>query len=87
MFGLHNEFRGILGYPQRVGPDCAHRIAGQIAHAFGKPGQCFKRALLRFGIEKLVFGESFRKPDRLAQSVEHVKLIALDARDLQTETV
>ena len=46
-----------------------------------------KRALLRFGVEVLVGGQSGGQPHRLAQAVQHVELVVLDARDLQAKAV
>ena len=86
-FCLRDEVGGVLCHAQRVGTDHAHRLARQAAQPFGKPAQCGKGALLRAGIEEFIRGESGGQPDLFTQPVQHVELVALHARDLQTKIV
>jgi len=60
---------------------------GQVAQVFGKSPQCGKGALLCLGIKEFVGSESGGQPHRFAQSIQHVELVALHARDLQPKTV
>ena len=87
MFGLRDKVSGIFRHTQCIGTYRTHRFTRQAAQAFGETPQCGEGALLYFGIEIFAGGESGGKPYRFAQSVQHVKLVAFDSRDLQPETV
>ena len=87
VFGLRNEVGGILSHAQRVGADRAHCFAWQATQALGKTPQCYQCLLLHFGIQKFVSVKSGGKTYRFTQSVQHVELVTLDPRNLQTEAV
>src|SRR3972149_4430634 len=52
--GLFQKTRGILGHPQRIGADRAHRMRIETAQPLAEALQAFKRAALRALVEAFI---------------------------------
>ncbi len=77
----------VLGDPQGVGADRAHRPAVEVAQPLAKPLQARERPLLRGFVEPLVLGQPGAQPHRLAQGIQGIDLVADDPHHLAVEAV
>ena len=85
--GLLEETGRILGHPQRVGADRAHRMRVEPAQALAKPPHAVERAGLRIFVQAFLAVEAGAETDRLAQRIQRVDLVTDDTRNLQVERV
>jgi hypothetical protein len=81
------EFRGVLGNPQRRGTHRTHRAGRHALDALADPRQAGQGALLRGLVEALVERQATRQAHGLLVRVQVIQLIPLHPRHLKMKTV
>lgn len=78
---------GIAGGTQGVGTHHADAFAGDIAQAFGDPGETVQGALLGSGIQLILFIQAGCKAHHVLVPVQYLHFAAGEARDKKMEAV